>query len=87
MSTAGDNPVFYAAYVFFEKKRLKENKPKSAKRQEMEKIYAKNIRGELGFPREDHGDKKGYLCRDTERPMMDKYGKVHFLPKERFRRR
>lgn len=34
--------VFYAAYVFFEKKRLKEGKLKSKHREEMEKIYGKS---------------------------------------------
>ncbi|WVW83483.1 hypothetical protein I302_105504 [Kwoniella bestiolae CBS 10118] len=33
--------VFYGAYVFFEKLRIKQNKPKSKKREEMEKIHGK----------------------------------------------
>ena len=32
----GDSKVFYAGYVFFEKKRIAEKKPKSKKRLEME---------------------------------------------------
>lgn len=35
----GNNKIFYAGYVFFEKKRIAENKPKSKKRQEMENIW------------------------------------------------
>lgn len=35
----GDSKVFYAGYVFFEKKRIGEGKPKSKKRLEMEKIW------------------------------------------------
>jgi hypothetical protein len=35
----GDNKIFYAGYVFFEKKRIAENKPKSKKRQAMEGIW------------------------------------------------
>jgi hypothetical protein len=35
----GDNKIFYAGYVFFEKKRIAEKKPKSKKRQEMEKEW------------------------------------------------
>jgi hypothetical protein len=31
--------VFYAAYVFFEKQRIEQGKPKSAKRAQMEEIY------------------------------------------------
>ncbi|CAN9290451.1 unnamed protein product [Alternaria sp. RS040] len=34
--------VFYGAYVYFEKLRIKEGKPKSKKRQEMEEIHAKD---------------------------------------------
>ena len=32
--------IFYGAYVFFEKVRIKEGKPKSKMRREMESIYA-----------------------------------------------
>jgi hypothetical protein len=35
----GDNKIFYAGYVFFEKKRIAEGKPKSKKRQEMEEQW------------------------------------------------
>ena len=35
----GDNKIFYTAYVFFEKKRIAEGKPKSKKRNEMEEIW------------------------------------------------
>jgi hypothetical protein len=35
----GDNKIFYAGYVFFEKKRIAENKPKSKKRLEMEEQW------------------------------------------------
>lgn len=31
--------VFYGAYVFFEKMRIKQNKPKSEKRKEMEEVW------------------------------------------------
>jgi hypothetical protein len=39
--------VFYAAYVYFEKKRLSEGKPKSKHRQDMEAQWL------AGLPRED----------------------------------
>jgi hypothetical protein len=39
----GDSKVFYAGYVFFEKKRLAENKPKSKKRQEMENVWPNGV--------------------------------------------
>jgi hypothetical protein len=39
----GDSKVFYAGYVFFEKKRLAENKPKSKKRQDMENVWPNGV--------------------------------------------
>jgi hypothetical protein len=34
--------IYYGAYVYFEKLRIKEGKPKSKKREEMEEIHAKD---------------------------------------------
>lgn len=49
--TVGANSlVFYAAYVFFEKVRIAEGKPKSKHRVEMEKVW-----GEAGLDREHDG--------------------------------
>lgn len=39
----GDSKVFYAGYVFFEKKRIAEGKEKSKKRLEMEKEWPKGV--------------------------------------------
>ena len=39
----GDSKVFYAGYVFFEKKRIAEKKKKSKKRLEMEKIWPNGV--------------------------------------------
>jgi hypothetical protein len=39
----GDSKVFYAGYVFFEKKRIAEKKPKSKKRQEMEDVWPNGV--------------------------------------------
>lgn len=39
----GDSKVFYAGYVFFEKKRIAEKKEKSKKRLEMEKFWPKGV--------------------------------------------
>ena len=36
------NAVFYAAYVYFEKMRVKEGKGKTKHREEMEKVWGKN---------------------------------------------
>ncbi|KAI1245181.1 hypothetical protein MGN70_012071 [Eutypa lata] len=42
-TSGNSNIVFYAAYVFFEKKRILEGKPKSKMRQEMEKVHPKGM--------------------------------------------
>ncbi|KAI8964471.1 hypothetical protein F5Y11DRAFT_86999 [Daldinia sp. FL1419] len=63
--------VFYGAYVFFEKLRIKEGKPKSKIRQEMEKIHPSGVNTtdlELWW-----------TCRYNERPVYDRYGRVHFV--------
>ncbi|KAI0835656.1 hypothetical protein F5Y06DRAFT_275952 [Hypoxylon sp. FL0890] len=65
--------VFYAAYVYFEKKRIAEGKPKSQHRVNMEKIWAK----EGGFDRE-HDGRHGVWVMAGERPSMDQYGQYHF---------
>lgn len=50
-SMGNTSSVFYAAYVYFEKLRLAENKPKSKHRKEMEAAWA----GRGGFDREHGG--------------------------------
>ncbi|KAI1480984.1 hypothetical protein F4774DRAFT_424569 [Daldinia eschscholtzii] len=70
-SMAGNtSPVFYGAYVFFEKLRIKEGKPKSEMRQEMEKIHPKGVNTASPETR--------FLCKGNSRPYHDKYGRVHF---------
>ncbi|KAF3018565.1 hypothetical protein E8E14_012846 [Neopestalotiopsis sp. 37M] len=64
--------VFYGSYVFFEKQRIKQNKPKSAMRLEMEKIYAKD-----GGVNITENQNRGILLRDTESAYTDKYGQTH----------
>ncbi|KAL1797654.1 hypothetical protein ACET3X_004260 [Alternaria dauci] len=41
-SNGNTSGIFYGAYVYFQKLRIKEGKPKSNKRQEMEEIHAKD---------------------------------------------
>ena len=65
--------IFYGAYVFFEKLRIKEGKPKGKHRLEMEKIWAP--RG--GFDTKT-SHSKGYWCMKGEVPVMDQYGNVSF---------
>jgi hypothetical protein len=62
--------VYYGAYVFFEKLRLKENKPKGKKREEMERLYA----AEGGIDRER---RHGYLVKSGSSVREDQYGRVH----------
>lgn len=70
---AGHNPAFYAAWVFFEKKRISEGKKKSDKRVEMEKIW-----GKKGFRRINGNDMK------LTQPQgmnwsMDNFGRVEII--------
>ncbi|KAH8812434.1 hypothetical protein F5884DRAFT_785366 [Xylogone sp. PMI_703] len=74
-ATAGNtSSVFYAAYVFFEKLRIAENKPKSKHRLEMEDIHPG------GMDTKNRHD-RGYLCLAGEVPYEDKYGRVHIARK------
>lgn len=58
---------FYGAYVYFEKLRIKEKKPKSVFRKDMED------RWHSGFPRTGV---QRYICHVSQRPFEDKYGCV-----------
>lgn len=61
--------VFYAAYVFFEKLRVRDNKPKAKKRQEMETEWPDgfNTGQQLSG---------GVTVHVTEKVSMDQYGKT-----------
>nr|POE56421.1 hypothetical protein CFP56_50965 [Quercus suber] len=64
--------LFYGAYVYFEKLRLVEGKPKSKHRVEMEKVWPR------GFD-VDHDGSRGFFCHESMRPYEDKYGIVTML--------
>ncbi|KAK3398775.1 hypothetical protein B0T20DRAFT_438116 [Sordaria brevicollis] len=64
--------VFYGAYVFFEKMRIKENKPKTKHRVEMEAAWPE------GFDRTDDG-RKGYFVLAGEQIVMDHLGRVSVI--------
>ncbi|KAI5856850.1 hypothetical protein BZA05DRAFT_471014 [Tricharina praecox] len=67
--------VFYAAYVFFEKLRIKEKKPKGKHRVEMERVWGKSG----GFDTTHVGGGRGWVaCMKGETPLMDQYGKITF---------
>ncbi|KAI1497727.1 hypothetical protein F5X99DRAFT_432734 [Biscogniauxia marginata] len=63
--------IFYATYVYFEKKRIAEGKPKSQHRIKMEEIWAKHG----GFERESDG-RNGYWLRPGETIHISKYGEL-----------
>lgn len=65
------SPVFYGSYVFFEKLRIKEGKPKSKMREEMEEIHPDGVN--------TTDMEKYWLCKGNERPVRDKYGRIHFV--------
>ncbi|THU98331.1 hypothetical protein K435DRAFT_720906 [Dendrothele bispora CBS 962.96] len=68
--TAGSTSrVFYAAYVYFEKQRLSEGKPKSAHRKKMEEQWG----NEGGMPRERA---RGYWAPQNYDVVQDKTGAV-----------
>ena len=64
--------VYYAAYVFFEKLRLKEGKPKSKHRLEMERLWA--AEGGVDTKRAAHNQR--YLCSADSVVYTDEYGCV-----------
>ncbi|KAL1600561.1 hypothetical protein SLS60_006947 [Paraconiothyrium brasiliense] len=63
--------VYYGAYVYFEKLRIKENKPKGKKREEMERLYA----AEGGIDRKS--SQRFYTVMQGSSVHEDQYGRVH----------
>ncbi|VUC24638.1 unnamed protein product [Clonostachys rosea] len=65
------SPAFYAGYVFFEKQRIKNGKPKTKTRQEMEEAHGKTgVNTDWSF-------KGGYLTLfKNEQAYPDKYGRM-----------
>ncbi|TGO35685.1 hypothetical protein BHYA_0150g00090 [Botrytis hyacinthi] len=72
-SAGNTSSTYYAAYVFFEKVRIRDGKPKSKHREEMEKQWASEGGVDTKTP-----SSQGYFCFGDERPVEDKYGKVSF---------
>jgi hypothetical protein len=64
--------IFYGAYVYLEKLRLKQKKPKSKFRLEMEDMWE----DDGGVDREQQ--RGSWICPATTSVVMDKYGKVSF---------
>ncbi|OOF94864.1 hypothetical protein ASPCADRAFT_131450 [Aspergillus carbonarius ITEM 5010] len=70
-NTGSSGVIFYAAYVFFEKLRVRDGKPKNDFRLEMEKIWPK------GFERDNPANGRLW-CGPHERPWINKYGQLQF---------
>lgn len=65
------SPAFYGSYVFLEKLRIKEGKPKSKMREEMEGIYRNGVN--------TTDVQNRWICKGNTRPTRDKYGRVSFV--------
>ncbi|TGO50751.1 hypothetical protein BOTNAR_0381g00020 [Botryotinia narcissicola] len=72
-SAGNTSSTYYAAYFFFEKLRIRDGKPKSKHREEMEKQWASEGGVDTKIP-----SSRGYFCFGDERRVEDKYGKVSF---------
>jgi hypothetical protein len=61
--------IYYSAYVYFEKLRIKQGKAESEKRLEMKEIWA--WQGGM-----DRDGQNTYICSAGKRPVQDNYGRV-----------
>ncbi|KAK8069949.1 hypothetical protein PG994_006565 [Apiospora phragmitis] len=88
--TVGNHsPAFYGGYVFFEKLRIKEDKPKSKFRLEMEDIFGPGRGGRKKSLSHRSDGKPGFetktdlnapvWMKDNERLSEDKYGQQHLI--------
>lgn len=69
-TSGNSNIVFYAAYVFFEKKRIREGRPKSKMRREMEEVHPR------GLNTTECMDKMYFLQGRGKKVVEDKYGRL-----------
>jgi len=79
-AAGGQSGVFYAGYVFFEKVRLRDGKPKSKRREEMEEVWGGHTDRMTG--RKGVSFSRMFTCHVSEVPVQDKYGMVHFVPRD-----
>ena len=68
-----ESNVFYAAYVWLEKERVKLGKKKDAHREEMEDVW-----GDGGMDRMD-GSRRSFICKKGSKPVVDEYGKMRIM--------
>ncbi|KAL2122956.1 hypothetical protein VTJ04DRAFT_3411 [Mycothermus thermophilus] len=66
-------PLFYGAYVFFEKVRIKEGRPKSKHRLEMEEEWGP------GGMRRDFDGRESVICLAGTILVMNRYGKMDYI--------
>ncbi|KAK3393458.1 hypothetical protein B0H63DRAFT_387484 [Podospora didyma] len=71
-TSGAKSTIFYGAYVFFEKIRIKEGKNKTNHRLEKEKEWPEGIERE-------YDSFTSFICLAGERPVLDKYGKLEFI--------
>lgn len=77
-SAGNTNGVFYAGYVFFEKLRIRDGKPKSDHRCQMERIWNGSQQKDDNKPGFDiKRANVGFWCGPNERPYEDQYGLTH----------
>lgn len=70
--------LFYGAYVYLEKLRIKEKKPKSKKRLEMEIEHAPDGYNLRGGVETQHSLTRGMIPLSKE-ALMDPYARMHVL--------
>lgn len=70
--------AFYGSYVFFEKRRIKEGKPKSKFRKEMEEVH-----GDKGMDVKHDPRTSPLILHKSQDAFRDKYGKLHITPLRR----
>ena len=84
-TSGADSAVFYASYVFFEKLRVKKNKPKSKKRLQMEEIWTAKSAYEVGVGvvlrdgmQLRDNTKQRFLMQKGEKVHENQYGEISF---------
>lgn len=72
------NATYYAAYVFFEKLRIKQKKPKSEDREIMEELHPNGVDTKVQF------GKASYVGATNTTLRIDKYGKLHSFLSDKY---
>ncbi|KAI9740982.1 MAG: hypothetical protein M1834_002693 [Cirrosporium novae-zelandiae] len=70
-----EGSIYYAAYVYFEKLRIKNKEPKTSHREGMEDAWAVDGGAKHGKEAASY-NRTGYICFKDSIPVMDQYGRV-----------